>query len=89
MTGLYPVVELGPSFQQYSQDVKLSLQEVNGALAGIYDLIEDLRINFINQLVSYAELTYLLIQDNTDGTLNAFRTLPLAPVGKLGGCLEP
>lgn len=84
-TGLYPVVELGPSFQQYSSDVNSQLSDLNAGLEAFYALIDDMRINIFNPMYAYTEQIYNRMQENTDPLLNAFRTLPLAPVGKLGG----
>lgn len=84
-TGLYPVVELGPSFQQYSQNVSSLLAELVAGQEAIYALLDDMRINIFNPSYAYTEQIYNRMQENTDPLLNAFRTLPLAPVGKLGG----
>lgn len=84
-TGIYPVVELGPSFQQYSTDVKASLDNIFDGIAAVYDLIDDIRINFLAPISSDVDAVTSIVLENNDGVLNAFRTLPLAPVGKLEG----
>lgn len=84
-TGIYPVVELGPSFQQYSIEVKASLDNLYSGLIAVYDLIEDIKVNFLNPISGNIEISTNTLRANSDGVLDAFRTLPLAPVGKLGG----
>lgn len=84
-TGIYPVVELGPSFQQYSTDVKASLDSIFDGLVAVYDLIDNIRVNFLAPISSDVDAVTSIVLENNDGVLNAFRTLPLAPVGKMEG----
>lgn len=78
-------MELGPSFQQYSLEVKASLDNLYDGLVAVYDLIDDIKVNFLTNINANLDTINSVVSANNDGILHAFRTLPLAPVGKLGG----
>lgn len=83
--GIYPIVELGPSFQAYSLATGNALSVVNEGIEALYNLIDGIIVDQLQPMAADILVLRTIIEGNTASELNAFRTLPLAPVGKLGG----
>lgn len=79
MSGIYPVVELGPSFSNYASTNQAQLGEILGGLEAIYNLVDDIRVNFLAPMSNAVETTSAILEANSNGSLNAFYTIPVAP----------